>query len=80
MTWKFPGTDRTGAAIDDAIESLSLWDEREAIAKRIYGDAQRKVRPGTLWPWESLNERTRKPWLKKAEAEMGKAAGTEGAK
>jgi N-acetyl-anhydromuramyl-L-alanine amidase AmpD len=70
MTWKFPGAGGEGNAMDDTLAVTALWDEREAIAKRLYKAAQRKVTPGTFWPWESLNERTRKPWLKKAEEQM----------
>jgi hypothetical protein len=61
--------------LDDTMNSCGLWDEREGIAKRLYGEAQRKVRPGTFWSWDELNERTRKPWREKAYAEMQAAAG-----
>lgn len=72
---KFPGAQREGTGIDSTIEDLSLWDERERIAKRLYAAAQRRVKPGTWWAWEELNERTRKPWREMAYAEMQGAAG-----
>jgi hypothetical protein len=81
MVDKFPGTDRKGVGISTSIEDLGMWDEREAIAERLYDESTANdpvIHCNRFPSWGELNEESRKPWRAKAYRQMIDPDGVEG--